>query len=90
MSGKERQSEMKEEWKVTVSPVCTKDGKQYAYVSFSDGMSTAEGRIPDCKIISNKGFGEAEVLQLEQYMKRDLGRLKKTAANIRVLDAFMK
>lgn len=81
---------MKEEWNVTVSPVCAKGEKRYAYVSFSDGQRTAEGIIPDCKIVSNHGFTKEEAEQLEEYMKSDLGRLKKMAAGIRMLDAFMK
>uniref|UniRef100_UPI0040561F40 hypothetical protein n=1 Tax=Acetatifactor sp. TaxID=1872090 RepID=UPI0040561F40 len=73
-----------------VSPVCVKDGKQYAFVSFVDGEKVADGKIPDCKIISSIGFTQTEVEGLETYMKRELTQLKKMAAGIRVLDAFMK
>ena len=81
---------MSDELKMSVSPVCSKDGKQYAFVSFTDGERSAEGRIPECKIISNKGFTETEVGQLEDYMRRELTALKKMAASVRILDAFMK
>ena len=81
---------MSAELKMSVSPVCSKDGKQYAFVSFEDGERSAEGRIPECKIISNKGFTETEVGQLEDYMKRELKNLKKMAASVRVFDAFLK
>ncbi|MBQ7924769.1 MAG: hypothetical protein IJ335_00560 [Lachnospiraceae bacterium] len=81
---------MEKSMNMTVSPVCSKDGKQYAFVSFTDGPRTAEGRIPECKILSAKGFTPEEIEQLENYMKRELTRLKKMAAGIRILDAFMK
>lgn len=74
---------------MTVSPVCTKNGTKVAYVSFTDGERTAEGEIPVCRITQNKGFDEDEVEQLENYMRRELTTLKKTAARINVLDAFM-
>ncbi len=81
---------MDNEMNMLVSPVCAKDGKQYAFVSFSDEERSAEGKIPECKIVSSYGFTEAEVEQLEDYMRRELTQLKKMAAGIRLIDAFMK
>lgn len=76
--------------KMSVSPVLSKDGQRYAFVSFEDGERVAEGRIPDCKLMSNKGFSEEEAARLEEYMKEELAQLKRMAASIRVIDAFMK
>ena len=81
---------MNDELKMSVSPICVKDGNRYAFVNFADGKRTAEGKIPDCKIISNKGFSAEEVAQLEEYMKKELSNLKQMAAGINVLGAFMK
>lgn len=81
---------MNDELKMSVSPICVKDGNRYAFVNFADGKRTAEGKIPDCKIISNKGFSDKEVAQLEEYMKKELVNLKQMAAGINVLGAFMK
>lgn len=81
---------MEQELNMSVSPVCQKDGERYAYVSFSDDTRLAEGKIPDCKIISNKGFSAVEVEQLEAYMRQELAGLKRMAAGIRLFDAFMK
>ncbi len=75
---------------ITVSPVCSKDGKNYAFVTFSEGEKTAEGKIPDCKVISNKGFSGEEVEQLEFYMENELPKLKRMAASIRLLDVLSK
>lgn len=81
---------MNAEINMTVSPVCAKDGKKYAFVSFTDGERFADGKIPDCKIILNKGFNQEEVKQLEEYMKSELATLKRMAAGIHVMDAFLK
>lgn len=81
---------MNNELNMSVSPVCTKDDKQYAYVSFADGTRFAEGKIPECNIIKSSGFSPQEIEQLEDYMRRELRQLKKMAAGIRILDAFMK
>ena len=81
---------MDDELKMSVSPICTKDGKKYAFVSFTDGVRTAEGKIPDCVITSNVGFSEDEVQQLEDYMKQELSQLKKMAAGINVMKTFLE
>jgi len=82
--------------KLSVSPVCKKDGETYAFVTFTDekrnaqALRVAEGRIPDCKIISSEGFDEGEVRMLEMYMKQNLLQLKKMAAGIRLFDVITK
>lgn len=81
---------MNNEVNMSVSPICVKDGKKFAFVSFVDGERIAEGKIPDCKIISNKGFSQEEVEQLEIYMMCELQELKRMAAGVRLWDAFMK
>lgn len=80
---------MENELKMSVSPICTKDGKKYAFVSFTDGERVAEGKIPDCVITDNQGFGTVQVQQLEAYMKQELPNLKKMAAQINVMDNFL-
>jgi len=74
---------------MTVSPICVRDGKKMAFVSFTDGVRTAEGVIPQCDITKNSGFTDEEVAKLEDYMKAELQTLKKMAANINVMKAFM-
>ncbi len=75
---------------LSVSAICEKDGKKLAYVTFTDGKKKAEGVIPDCLITANEGFTKDEVEQLQAYMQRELPMLKKTAAGIRLFDAFRK
>lgn len=81
---------MEDELNMVVSPVCEKDGKKMAFVSFSDSTRLAEGIIPECIINKNQGFSQEEVEGLERYMKANLTMLKKMAASVDVLSAFMK
>ncbi|MBQ6886215.1 MAG: hypothetical protein IJN54_01715 [Lachnospiraceae bacterium] len=81
---------MEQEINMSVSSICMKDGEKYAFVSFTDGKRIADGKIPACKIVSNKGFSQKEVEQLETYMQRELPKLKRLAAGIRVIDAIIK
>lgn len=80
---------MKEEVQMSVSSICIKNGKKQAYVSFTDGRRTAEGTIPSCKIETNRGFNKEEIDQLEKFMKNELPQIKKMAARVNVMDAFM-
>ena len=77
------------ELRMSVSPICTRDGEKMAYVEFTDKTRTAEGEIPVCKITKKDGFSEEEVAQLELYMKAELANVKKMAASVNVADAFM-
>ena len=75
---------------IIVSGIFSRDGKQCACVSFTDGEKNAEGLIPDCVITKNKGFTRDETSQLEAYMKRELAALKKAASGINVVKALME
>lgn len=81
---------MQDELKMSVSPICEKDGKRYAFVTFSDGGRFAEGKIPECEMISNRGFSEEEIEKLKEYMQKELPQLKKMAAGVNVFGALMK
>lgn len=81
---------MNENINMTVSPVCSKNKNKFAYVSFTDGKCQVEGRIPECKITSNNGFSDDDVEVLELYMKSNLAKLKRMAAGVNIIDAFMK
>lgn len=79
------------EMNMSVSPVCTDEqGKNYAFVTFTEGSRSAEGKIPDCEIIRNEGFSKEEVEGLKEYMKENIGKLKRMAASVNVMDAFLK
>lgn len=77
------------ELSMTVSQICYNEkGERYAFVTFTDGVRNAEGKIPDCTIISNQGFAKIEITQLESYMKENLSMLKKMASHIKAFDIF--
>ena len=79
-----------EEMTMQVSGICIKEGKRMAYVNFTDGKKSAEGIIPECRIVKHTGFDENEVGQLELFMKMNLSNLKKKAASIDPVRAMMK
>lgn len=81
---------MKDSVNMSVSQVFSKNGERYAFVTFTDGVRNAEGRIPACKIISSSGFDGEEVRQLEDYMVRELAQLKRMAAGVNVMRSFME
>ena len=78
------------ELQMQVSPICVKENKKMAYVTFNDGNKSAEGEIPKCVIISNNGFSKDEIYQLEDYMEKNLEMLKSMAASVNPLKAMMK
>lgn len=74
-----------------VSGVSEKNGRKMAYILFEDeDKRSAEAVIPECRVISNNGFSEEEVAQLEDYVRRNLTDLKKRAAGINPVTALMK
>ncbi len=75
---------------MTVSPICGTGAGRYAFVSFTDGKRTAEGKIPDCVITKNEGFSDEEKKALSDYMRRELSSLKKLAASQGPLQAMLK
>lgn len=74
---------------MSVSSIVNKDGKREIYVLFTEGTCSAEGRLSDYKMISNKGFSKEEVDMLEAYMHRETDRIIQMAKNINVMDAFL-
>ena len=74
---------------MSVSSIVNKDGKREIYVLFTEGTCSAEGRLSDYKMISNKGFSQEEVDMLEAYMHRETDRIVQMAKKINVMDAFL-
>ncbi len=78
------------EMEMTVSPICGTGDSRYAFVTFTEGEKTAEGKIPSCEIIRSSGFSEEELAGLATYMKADLKHLQKLAAGENVFKAMFK
>lgn len=75
---------------MSVSGIINKDGKKTISVLFTEGERSAEGRIPDCRIYTNKGFSEEETAALEEYLVREQDSIRKMAKGVNVMKAFMK
>ena len=75
---------------MSISQIFQKDGKPTAFVLFSEGRKSAEGKIPDCTIISNDGFSEKEVKALELYLKMQQESILKTAKEVNFMKAFVQ
>lgn len=82
--------EFMQEMEMSVSPIVRKGNQKYIYVMFREGVRTAEGRLPDGKIISNQGFSEDETAALELYLKSDKDRIVAMAKKVNAMDAFLK
>lgn len=78
-----------DEVKLDISGVVERDGKRIAHICFTRGSDIAEGYIPDCVLTKVQGFTEEEASQLADYLRANLTQLKKTAAGINPLNAFM-
>lgn len=75
---------------MNVSGISTKDGKKVAYVLFEDENCMAEAIVPDCRVTDSRGFDMDQILQLEEYMREHLDEIKKAAASVNPVSAFMK
>lgn len=78
-----------DEVKLDISGVVEKDGRKIAHIRFTRGGNYAEGYIPDCVLTDVKGFSKEEKSQLIDYLRANLTDLKKRAARINPLNAFM-
>lgn len=72
-----------------VSGISEKNGERIAYIRFEEDDCYAEGVIPSCKILKQSGFSEAEIADLELYMRQNLGMLKREAAQIDPIRGLM-
>ncbi|MBR6380116.1 MAG: hypothetical protein IKS07_00380 [Lachnospiraceae bacterium] len=78
-----------EELKLQVSGVFEKNGKKQACISFSGGGCYAEGVIPECVLTKSEGFTPEQVTQLEDFLRANLTDLKRRAARIDPIGAFL-
>ena len=74
---------------MSVSSIVSKNGKREIYVLFTEGTCSAEGRLSDYKMISNKGFTQEKIVMLEAYMRSETNKIIQMAKNVNVMDAFL-
>ena len=78
----------KDELTMSVSPICFKNGKKYAFVRFTDNKKYCEWMIPDAKLKVNHGFTDEEIAGLKFYVKNNMTEIKRMAAQINLLKVF--
>lgn len=81
---------MDDKLNMSVSSIVEKNGSKQIYIVFEDDKRSAEGRLPDGKIIRNSGFTEEEVAALEFYITANCDEITDMAKHINVMDAFLK
>lgn len=72
-----------------VSAVMGDGDNKKIYVLFSDKDRSAEATIPDCKIISNKGFDDDEIGQMEAYLQMNKELIINEASRINPIKSFL-
>lgn len=72
-----------------ISGIMGEGDNKKIYVLFSDKDRSAEGRLPDGRIISNKGFTEDEIGQMEAYLKMNKELIVKEATQINPIKSFL-
>lgn len=73
---------------ILISGITGKQEKKI-YVSFTEGENTAEGILPDCVVISNKGFDDEELEKIEKYMRENRDLLVNQAKTVNPMRAFL-
>ncbi len=80
---------MNPEIRMSVSTMTrTKDSKA-VYVLFEDKGKSAEIALPDCRIVSNKGFSDEEIGQLKDYVQNECDSIYEIAKGINPIKAFL-
>ncbi|MBE5890830.1 MAG: hypothetical protein E7282_07675 [Lachnospiraceae bacterium] len=81
---------MNENLNMSVSSIVEKNGQKQVYIIFEDNERSAEGKLPDAKIISNNGFTDEEVAALELYISANSEDIFAMAKKVNIMDAFLK
>ncbi|MCR5770139.1 MAG: hypothetical protein K6G87_02760 [Butyrivibrio sp.] len=81
---------MPDEIKMSVSgAVKNKSGQKVVYVTFEDKERSAEGVLPEGKILKNTGFTQEEIKALEQYMISQKDAIIQMARTVNPMKAFL-
>lgn len=80
---------MNESVEMSVSSMTRHGDNKAIYVLFTDGDKTAEFTVPDCALLSNSGFADDEIQQLQEYVENEQEYIFSIAKGINPLKAFM-
>ncbi len=65
-----------------VSGIINREGRRFARVSFIRGKDVAEGTVPDGLVDHAEGFSDAEVKELERYLREMRGEIMEQARQV--------
>ena len=80
---------MNGEMKMSVSSMTRLGDKKGVYVLFTDGNSSAEFVVPDCKLIHSNGFNVEELKQLKDYVENEQDSIFRLAKGIDPVKSFL-
>ncbi len=81
---------MNDEIKMSVSSMTRTKDKKALYVLFQDTKRMAEIELPDCKVMSNKGFSDEEIAQLLDYVDAQRDYIYSLTKGLNPIKAMMK
>jgi len=80
---------MNSEIKMSVSSMTRAGDKKAVYVLFQDGDKSAEYSLPGCGLVRNKGFSEAELKSLKEYVDNEQDSIYAMAKGVNPIKAMM-
>lgn len=63
--------------------------KKAVYVLFRDGDKSAEYSLPGCGLVRNKGFSDAELKSLKEYVDNEQDSIYAMAKGVNPIKALM-
>jgi len=80
---------MNKDVKMSVSSLTRTGDKKAVYVMFQDGDKSAEYSLPGCGLVRNKGFSEAELRSLKEYVDNEQDSIYAMAKGVNPIKALM-
>jgi hypothetical protein len=80
---------MNSEIKMSVSSMTRMGDKKAVYVLFQDGDKFAEYSLPGCSLVRNKGFSDAELKSLKEYVDSEQDSIYAMAKGVNPIKALM-
>ncbi|MCR5727595.1 MAG: hypothetical protein K6G24_09020 [Lachnospiraceae bacterium] len=81
---------MNNEIQMSVSSMTRSGDKKAIYIMFQDGEKSAEYSLPECGLVRNKGFSEAELSSLKEYVDNERDSIYAMAKGVNPLKALMR
>ena len=80
---------MNSEIKMSVSSMTRAGDKKAVYVLFQDGDKSAEYSLPGCGLVRNKGFSDAELKSLKEYVDNEQDSIYAMAKGVNPIKALI-